>query len=194
MPKITIQEVVPERGALLVANHSSYLDSLVILAAIPGRLTFVAKEELSHQWVAGAFLRRLGTVFVHRSTARDGVEDTAHQLKIAQSGERIISFPEGTMGRMPGLHGFRLGTFVVAAQSGLPVIPVILRGTRSVLRPGQWFPRKGEIEVDISSPIRPEGCDFAAAIELRDKTRTIILEQCGEPDYSHERLEIPLST
>ncbi len=188
VPKITIQEAVPERGALLVANHSSYLDSLVILAAIPGRLTFVAKEELSHQWVAGPFLRRLGTVFVHRGTASEGVEDTARELEIAQSGERIISFPEGTMGRMPGLHGFKLGTFVVAAQSGLPVIPITLRGTRSVLRSDQWFPRWGKIEIDISTPIRPEGCDFAAAIELRDKTRSIILEQCGEPDYAHERL------
>jgi len=188
VPKITMQEEVPEHGALLVANHASYLDSLVILAAIPGRATFIAKEELSHQWVAGPFLRRLGTIFVHRGATSEGVEDTALALKIAQSGERIISFPEGTMGRMPGLHGFKLGTFLVAAQSGLPVIPVTLRGTRSVLRSDQWFPRRGEIEIDINTPIEPEGSDFAAAIELRDKARKVILAQCGEPDYAHERL------
>ncbi len=190
VPQVTIQKPVPKRGALLVANHSSYLDSLVILAIIPGHLTFVAKQELSHQWVAGPFLRRLGAVFVHRTIARDGVEDTAHELKVARSGERIISFPEGTMGRMPGLHPFRLGTFAVATQSGLPVIPVTLRGTRSVLRSGQWFPRRGRIEAVIGTPIQPEGSDFKAAINLRNRARAVILKQCGEPDYSHERLEI----
>lgn len=190
VPQVRIQEPLPERGALFVANHSSYLDSLVILAAIPGQLAFVAKEELSRQWVAGPFLRRLGAVFVRRSIASEGVEDTAHELEVAQSGVRIVSFPEGTMARMPGLHGFRLGTFVAAAQSGLPVIPLTLRGTRSILRSEQWFPRWGKIEIDIGVPIRPKGSDFAAAVDLRDRARATILEKCGEPDYARERLEI----
>ena len=194
MPRVRIQEPVPEHGAMLVANHSSYLDSLVILAAIPGQLAFVAKEELSRQWVAGPFLRRLGAVFVRRNIASEGVEDTAHELEVAQSGVRIVSFPEGTMARMPGLHGFRLGTFVAAVQSGLPVIPLTLRGTRSVLRSEQWFPRWGEIEVDIGTAIWPKGSDFAAAINLRDKARAIILDKCGEPDYARERLEISTPT
>ena len=68
----------------------------------------------------------------------------------------------------------------------MPVVPVAIRGTRSVLRGGQWFPRRGPISVRIGRPLAPDGGDFAAALRLRDRTRAAILDRCGEPDLSHE--------
>jgi 1-acyl-sn-glycerol-3-phosphate acyltransferase len=185
--KLSIQNALPEGNAVLIANHSSYLDSLVIAAVIPGRLTFVAKQELAQQWVAGPFLKRLGALFVRRTAAEGGIEDTERQYRAAREGQRIISFPEGTLTRMPGLLGFQLGAFVVAARAGVPVIPITIQGTRSILRAGQWFPHRGDIAVDIGKPVLPKGSGFDAAVRLRDRLRSIMLAHCGEPDLGQER-------
>jgi 1-acyl-sn-glycerol-3-phosphate acyltransferase len=181
---------LPSASFMIVSNHASYLDSLVIAAVIPGPLSFVAKEELARQWVAGPFLRRIGTLFVRRIDPKGGVEDTQHQLEAARAGARIVSFPEGTLTRRPGLIGFHLGAFLVAAQAGIPVLPVTVRGTRSILRGDQWFPRRGEIVVHVSRAVPPQGSDFAAAVQLRDRVRAAMLEHYGEPDLAHEQITL----
>jgi 1-acyl-sn-glycerol-3-phosphate acyltransferase len=185
-PKVTAESEVPMRGMVLAANHSSYLDSAVLAAVIPGRLSFVAKEELARQWIAGLFLSRIGTLFVRRTDAVGGVEDTRRTLEAVRAGERVVSFPEGTLTRMPGLLPFRLGAFLAAAEACIPVVPVTIRGTRSVLRGGQWFPRRSEIAVHLGKSLRAQGTDFAAAVRLRDATRAHILDHCHEPDLGHE--------
>lgn len=178
-------------GRVVVANHASYIDSIVLTAVLPAPLTFVAKEELSRQWVAGPFLRRLGTLFAHRTEAVAAVEDTERQSRAVRAGVRLVSYPEGTLTRMPGLLEFRLGAFLVAAETGVEVLPVIVRGTRSVLRGDQWFPRFGRIYVHVARPVRAGGTDFAAAVSLRDDVRAAILRECGEPHLSRERMVIP---
>jgi 1-acyl-sn-glycerol-3-phosphate acyltransferase len=138
--------------------------------------------------VAGTFLRRIGTLFVRRIDPRGGVEDTQHQLEAARAGARIVSFPEGTLTRRPGLLGFHLGAFLVAAQAGIPVLPVTVRGTRSILRGDQWFPRCGEIVVHVGRAVPPLGSDFAAAVQLRDRVRAAMLKYYGEPDLAREQV------
>jgi len=96
--------------------------------------------------------------------------------------EGVIVFPEGTFTRAPGLRAFHMGAFVAAAQSGRPVVPVTLRGTRSVLRDGSWLPRRLPIEVRVHEPLQPQGRDWSEAIRLRNAARHAILEHCGEPD------------
>jgi 1-acyl-sn-glycerol-3-phosphate acyltransferase len=179
---------LPLRDVILVSNHASYLDGLVLSAAIPGEIAFVAKQELESQYVAGPMLRRLGTRFVRRSDVGGGLEDTELTLVAARAGERLVFFPEGTLARMPGVLGFRAGAFVVAARTGRPVVPITISGTRSVLRGEQWFPRRGAITVHIGAPLQPDGSDFAAAIRLRDAARAAILARCGEPDLADERV------
>jgi len=182
-------ENVPEDGAILVANHSSYFDSLVLAATVPGEPRFVAKRELVDQFVAGHLLRRLGTLFVERVDLRAGAEDTISMLDAAEAGSRIVCFPEGTLRRMSGLLPFKLGAFLVAAQAGRPVVPIALRGTRSILRTDQWFPRRGAVEMQIGKPIAPGGTDWSAAVDLRDRARAEMLSMSGEPDLEEERIE-----
>jgi 1-acyl-sn-glycerol-3-phosphate acyltransferase len=177
---------LPAGSAILAANHASYLDAAVLAALLPGMLTFTAKQELAGQVFAGPFLRRLGTLFLRRMDAAGGIADAQAVLPVLRRGERLVWFPEGTLTRMPGVLGFRLGAFQVAAEAGVPVVPMALRGTRSVLRGGQWFPRRGAISVRIGRAIMPDGRDFAAAVRLRERTRAAILAGCGEPDLAHE--------
>jgi 1-acyl-sn-glycerol-3-phosphate acyltransferase len=184
---------IPPGGAMIIANHASYLDGLVLTAAFDGEPRFIAKQELEHQWVAGVFLRRLGTIFVRRTDPRGGIEDTDAILQAARSGDHLITMPEGTFTRMPGLLPFRLGAFLVAAEAGIPVVPVTIKGTRMVLRGEQWFPRRGAVSVNVDAPIMAEGPHFGAAVELRDRSRDVILQRCAEPDLAHERVELRLA-
>ncbi|WP_156635645.1 AMP-binding protein [Methylobacterium sp. Leaf123] len=184
-PEVTGSPPVPGRPAILAANHASYLDAAVLAAILPGSPAFLAKHELAGQALAGPFLRRLGTAFVHRGAA-EGVAETQALLERLHGGERIVAFPEGTFTRRPGLAGFHLGAFLAACQAGVPVIPLAITGTRSILRADQWFPRRGAIRVVVGAPLAPDGDDFHAAIRLRDATRAAILSACGEPDLADD--------
>ena len=175
-------EHLPRDAAIVVSNHASYLDSVVLAAAVPSSLSFVAKRELAGQFLAGPFLRRVAAIFVERADPAASVEDTDSILAAVRAGHRPMFFAEGTIMRSPGLMPFRLGAFVIAARTLTPVVPVTITGTRSILRGDQWFPRRGSVGVVVDPPINPEGEDFEAAIRLRDATRAKILARCGEPD------------
>ena len=182
-------ENVPAAGAFVMAvNHASYLDGLVLLAALPEHgYSFAAKRELSRSFWPRLFLRSIGTDFVERADVKRSVEDAMRFAASVKAGRTPIFFAEGTFSRSAGLMPFRMGAFVAAAQSGVPLVPVTLRGTRSVLRDGSWFARRGTIVVTISAPLAPQGSDWNAAVALRDAARAQILRHCGEPDLAPQQ-------
>jgi 1-acyl-sn-glycerol-3-phosphate acyltransferase len=136
------------------------------------------KRELGAGLVAGVFLRRLRVEFVERFDARASLDDMRRLSLRAGSGESFVVFPEGTFTRAPELLPFRLGAFELAAESGLPIVPVALSGTRSLLRDGSWFPRRARIAMTVMTPIAStETPDvFSSAVILRDTARKRILE------------------
>ena len=174
-------EHLPRQAGVLVANHASYVDSIVLAAALPQPVAFVAKQELAAHPFAGPLLRRLGAAFVERFDARQGVDDVRRLAGIAGT-RPMFFFAEGTFTRQKGLRPFRLGAFQIAVQNGLAVTPVVLAGTREVLRDESWLPRRGAVRVGIGEAIAPVGEGWAAALQLRDATRAAILRECGEPD------------
>lgn len=169
---------------VIVANHASYLDGFVLMSVIPGEACYVVKRELADQFFARVLLKRLGAEFVERFDAQRGVEDTDRLLRVVRQGRSVVFFPEGTLTRMPGLQSFRMGAFGVAARAGVPVVPVGIRGTRSVLRSDQWFPRRAALRVLIGEPIVPSGNDLSAAATLRAAAYERVLSLCGEPELA----------
>jgi 1-acyl-sn-glycerol-3-phosphate acyltransferase len=173
---------IPRGHAMLVFNHSSYMDVPVLVAVLPGEPAFVAKRELASQFFAGPFLQRLGTLFVERYEVSESLADTQAIITVARQGRNIVFFPEGTFRRRAGLSDFYLGAFKVAADADLPVLPGILRGTRSMLRGEQWFPRWTPVSIRIEDAINPPGTNFASLLQLRDAVRKVVLAHCEEPD------------
>lgn len=174
-------DLVPKRDAMLVFNHSSYADVLILAAVLPGEPAIVAKRELAGQLFAGLLLRRLGIPFVERHDVAGSLADAEALTSLARQGRVLVFFPEGTFTRRAGLSGFYLGAFKVAAEANLAVLPGVIRGTRSILRGGQWFPRYAPVRVEIDKPIMPSGTDFSSLLLLRDTVRAVILSRCGEP-------------
>jgi acyl carrier protein len=173
-----------ERPCVYVSNHASYLDGLVLTAALPPTFTFGAKRELAGNPLLGFVLKRIGTQFIDRFAIRSSLGDAQRLLKLACAGESLLFFPEGTLSREPGLRPFHSGAFMVAAEAQLPVVPVVLRGTRSMLRDGQWLPLDTPLAVDILAPIMPRGTDWGARLELRERVRAAMLARCDEPDLA----------
>lgn len=180
-----LEHVPRGKPCVLVVNHASYLDGMVLVAALPEPLGFVAKRELLEQFIPRVYLRRLGTEFVERFAAHESVQD-ARRLEVSlRAGRALVFFPEGTFTRLPGLMPFRMGAFIVAANTGVPVVPAAICGTRSMLRDGQSWPRRGAITITFGAPLLPvaDALDaFDAAVRLRDAARAHIARHCGEPD------------
>jgi 1-acyl-sn-glycerol-3-phosphate acyltransferase len=184
----------PETPCILAANHASYLDSMILPLVLTGSFGFIAKGELRDNLLLRYLLPRLGIEFVERFDKQRGIDDSQRLAAVAGRGRSLIFFPEGTFMRMPGLLPFRMGAFETAAKAGLPVLPVAIRGCRSILRAGSWFPRRGAVRVTIAEPLATgeilaqNGGDlWQTAVELRNLTRRRILAHSGEPDLEYER-------
>jgi 1-acyl-sn-glycerol-3-phosphate acyltransferase len=176
---------IPAGPVVLAVNHTSYLDAVVLLALLGPRVySFVAKREFEGNPLMRLLLKGFATIFVERFDVLRSAEHADVLVEAARGGASLVVFPEGTLTRNTGLMAFRAGAFQVAAQAGVPVVPIALRGVRSVLRDGTWYARRTPIAVTVCAPIAPEGTDWAAAIRLRDRVRAEILQYCGEPDLA----------
>ena len=180
---------------IVVGNHASYLDVYVLVATLPVPVRFVGKAELRRSFFLRLFLERLRTEFVERFDKEKGLEDARRLARDIDNDAPLFFFAEGTFTRAPGLFPFHLGAFMAAAQAGVPVVPVALRGTRSSLRAETWLLRRTAVTVTVGEGIEPgppaERDDtWAEALQLRAAARAYILRFCGEPDSSHERAPI----
>jgi 1-acyl-sn-glycerol-3-phosphate acyltransferase len=177
---------------VVVSNHSSYLDGVVLQAVLPPRFSFVIKREMASVPLAGTLLRRIGAEFVERQDRQRGARDARRLLRAAASGEALVFFPEGTFSGEAGLLRFHTGAFAAAARAGLPVVPIAIRGTRACLAPGQPLPRPGRIDVEVLAalPARVETTAGPAADRpawLRDAARRALLAALGEPDLAAQQ-------
>jgi 1-acyl-sn-glycerol-3-phosphate acyltransferase len=183
--RVTGLERLPAAGpVVVVANHASYVDGLLLYALLPERFVVAAKEGFARSFWTRRLFDAAGTRFVERFDPQRGVEDARALAALAVTGQALAFFPEGTFTRSPGVAPFRMGAFVIAAQTGAPVAPVAFRGTRSALRADSWIVRRRPVSIAFGAPIAPTGTDWAAAVRLRDAARAEILRNCGEPDLA----------
>ena len=180
-PRVTGR--LPEGPFVAVSNHASNLDPLVVLAALPRPVAFVAKREMFSWPLVGAYTRRLGAVPVERGRAGSRVRAFREVGRAAEAGRAVHVFPESTLSPGPGLLPFRLGAFRLAAERGLPVVPVALIGTRRALPAHASLPRPARLEVRILPPIPPG--DSPDAVTLRDRARQALAHDLGEPLLDH---------
>jgi 1-acyl-sn-glycerol-3-phosphate acyltransferase len=173
---------LPNGPCIVVANHASYLDGIVLTAALPPRFAFVIKDEMANVPLAGLLLRRIGSLFVDRSNAQGSSRDARKILQFARDGACIAFFPEGTFLPEPGLLAFKLGAFITAAKFNLPVVAITLRGTRQALRSHTWWPRPANLTVTLHPALQPLDSSRKASGHLRDLARQQILADLGEPD------------
>jgi 1-acyl-sn-glycerol-3-phosphate acyltransferase len=184
-PQISGIERLPTGQCVVIANHASYLDGVIMKAVLPPRFAFVVKREADAFPLAGLLLRRIGTEFVERFNRHRGALDARRVLRSASGGQPLVFFPEGTFIREPGLLKFHTGAFATAIRAGCPVVPVVIHGSRAVLPAERILPRPGPLAVEfLESQHADESAGEPDAIELRDRCRCMILGRLDEPDLA----------
>ena len=176
---------------IYAANHTSYFDVVALMKGLGVPYHFVSKMEVNSMPFIGTFLNQMGHLKFERANADSRLRQAQEMEEYLRKGESLFVFPEGTFTSDEGVRPFQLGAFKAAVDTGAPIIPVSLAGTRHKLRDGTFLPRPGNITITISAPIFPQAPSGAATqegsagwhelIRLRDATREEIVRHSGEP-------------
>lgn len=175
-------EKMPSGDCIVVANHASYVDGVILHGYLPPCFSYVIKGEMQNFPVVGLMLRRIGSKFVERFEASGSARDARHLLRAASAGESLALFPEGTFVKESGLGRFRSGAFAAAIKAGVPVVPVVISGSRHIMPAEKMLPRHGHLRLDILNPIEPADPAFENSRSLAELARQRILEVLEEPD------------
>lgn len=164
--RVSGQEHVPRNGTLLVvANHLSWYDPLLLAVVLPRRVWFYTKAEIFAWPMAGWLAQRTGQISVHRGESDRAALEKA--LAYLREGKALVIFPEGTVERQERMITAYTGVAMLAVRSGATILPVAHSGTRRILRSPRWgFPR---VTVCIGTPYvpsLPEGATRKAGLQL----------------------------
>ena len=171
---------------IFVSNHQSIYDIPVVFASLPFQLRIIAKESLARFPVLGWHLRRGGHLFVDRQHP-----DRAGILKrwraLVSEGLSLIIFAEGTRSSDGRVARFKAGSFLLAIEAGLPVVPVAVIGTRAVMPKGRLRTEPAHVEVIVHDPIQPPALDapnIQDAKALADRIHAIVAATVDERQFA----------
>jgi 1-acyl-sn-glycerol-3-phosphate acyltransferase len=166
-------EHLPSAPCVLVANHASYIDGIVAVAALPPDFAFVVKKEMVRVPLAGFLLRRLGSAFVERFDRHKGASDARRVWRLAAAGQSLVFFPEGTFAAERQIGRFLGGAFSTAERSQMQIVAAAIHGTRDVLPSGSVSISRRPIRFEILGVLDPKSA--------RHRSRELISEAVGEP-------------
>ena len=185
--RLVVEGEVARGPCILVCNHASTLDPLVVTAAWPTPVRFMVAQWVAAHPMFSYLIRRLGHLPVHRGEAQLVAEQELKLRKVLEAGNILGVFPEGGIEVTPGLRPFALGAFKLAAEAGVPIVPVALQGTRKAQPWPRMVPFGTSISATLGPPMYARGEEFADVLALRNRCRSWIAERCGDP-ISHRRL------
>ena len=161
---------------LLLFNHVSLLDLFVLASLCPARPIVLYKKEFGRIPGIGWAMSATGMIPVDRSNHEAALRSvTAAGERILAERATVIMAPEGTRSRRGGLQEFKLGAFHLAANTGVPIVPLVMRGIDSVLPMGSHFARSGVVRVDFLEPIDTTGWESERAREHAREVREVFL-------------------
>jgi 1-acyl-sn-glycerol-3-phosphate acyltransferase len=157
----------------VVANHASYIDGVIAIAALPPDFAFVIKKEMVRVPLAGLLLRGLGSEFVERFDRHKGASDARRVLRVAATGQSLVFFPEGTFDERRQIGKFMGGAFAIAQRSAMPVVAMAIHGTRDLLPPGGAMIYRRPVRVEILAVLDTP--------DARQQSRELIATAVGDP-------------
>lgn len=167
-----LEHLDPGRSYVFAANHQSIYDIPIVFASIPAELRIVAKASLGRIPFMGWHLHRAGHLLVDRRNP--GPDIVRKMARLVREGSSLIVFPEGTRS-MDGVVGrFKKGSFAVAADAELPVVPVSIAGSRHVMRKGRLMVCPGHVVLTVHAPIPTTGLAREGIPPFVERVRSIV--------------------
>lgn len=164
-------ENIPAGPCIFMSNHQSNFDILALIAILPRRIYWIAKKELFEIPVFGTSMRRAGYIPLDRSNGRNAFKSMKEAAAIICQGKSVVMFPEGTRSTDGQLLPFKRGGFVLAAEAGVPVVPVTINGSGTVNPGGKIRLYSGLISLTLHPPLMiPEGMKKSGAQEWLERS------------------------
>ena len=160
------------RSCVLASNHQSIYDIPIVFASVPLQLRIVAKESLGRIPFMGWHLQRAGHLLVDRRNP--GAAIVQKMARLVREGSSLIVFPEGTRSGDGTPGPFKKGSFLVAINAGLPIVPVTIRGSRHVMPKGRLMVCPGDVTLTIHAPIATAGLTRERARDLAENVQSIV--------------------
>jgi 1-acyl-sn-glycerol-3-phosphate acyltransferase len=168
-----LDHLEPGRSYVFAANHQSIYDIPIVFTSIPAQLRIVAKESLGRIPFMGWHLHRAGHLLVDRRNP--GADIVTKMARLVRDGSSLIVFPEGTRSVDGAVGRFKKGSFAVAVDARLPVVPVTITGSCHIMKKGQLMVCPGEVQLVVHPPISTEGIARDQVLALAERVRTAVM-------------------
>jgi len=165
----------PSRSYIYMSNHQSNFDIPVLLAYLPVQFRWLAKVELFRIPIFGFAMQRAGYISIDRSDRKAAILSLKHAAEIIRGGVSVLIFPEGTRSRDGNIRPFKSGGFILAIDSGAPIVPVIIHGTFPIMPKDRLRIRPGNVVLEIEKPVETSHYSRRDKAELMEKVRQIII-------------------
>ena len=177
--KITVigtEKLDPERSYIYMPNHQSNADIPLLLGRLPVQFRWLAKAELFKIPIFGRAMRGVGYISIDRSNRKSAFKSLARAARTIRDGTSVLIFPEGTRSRDGHLLPFKKGGFVLAVDSGVPIVPIIIRGTRDIIPKGHFMIRPAPVTMQILDPVETTNYTRKTKDALLAHIRTILID------------------
>ena len=165
---------------IIVGNHTSWGDILVLFIATRQMLRFIAKAELAKLPFIGYMMKRMGMVFVERGNARKSAHSVKATLDKIKDGAKMVGFPEGTRSQTGKIGEFKKGLIMIAVKSGIDIVPVGLQNVYNVWPRNNYAFRSGKVKAIIGEPISTLGYNETNVSELVEKVKQNVASLSGQ--------------
>jgi 1-acyl-sn-glycerol-3-phosphate acyltransferase len=172
-----MSNIEPDKSYVYMANHQSNFDIPVLLGYLPVQFRWLAKAELFKIPLFGRAMLGAGYVKIDRFNRKSAFESLEEAAKRMKNGVSVMIFPEGTRSKDGSIRQFKKGGFVMAVKSGVPIVPVVLRGTWPIMAKGSLRINRGDVEMEIGEPIDTSGFSLETKEELMDRVREVICQK-----------------
>lgn len=173
---IGLSNIDPSKSYIYMPNHQGNFDIPILQAYLPVRFRWLAKAELFKIPIFGYAMGKAGHISIDRSNRKSAFKSLSNAAKIIRNGVSVLIFPEGTRSSGGNIRHFKNGGFILAVDSGVPIVPVIIHGLWPLMLKNKVFVRPGNVLLEIKKPIESAEYHRKTKDDLLKKVRYVICE------------------
>jgi len=178
--EVRVDGAAPSGPAVYAANHGSALDIPIVFGYLPADFRVIHKRSLYTLPIFGQFLYLGGHIAVDRANPFRARRSLSHAATRIRGGTSVLVFPEGTRNRRDdgAVQPFKRGSFVLAVEAGVPVVPVSLAGVKRVAPEGLVRLRPGRVVLTLHAAMPTEGLTLDEAGAFGDRVQVVVAAGC----------------
>lgn len=169
-------EKIKDQACVVVANHQSNMDIPLLLGYLPKEIGFLAKKEMENWPIIGMWMKNIQCIFLNRKDPREGIKSIKEGIEKIKNGYSVVVFPEGTRSETGEIGEFKKGTFKLASDSGVIILPITIKGTLNIQGKGTYKITGSKVILIVDKYIEVKNLEREEKKELSKKVKDIIIK------------------